>query len=163
MAKEKGSSVFMHYEIDDEYYTPDYAWQMIEDYLPKNKVIWEAFNGDGTSTNHLREMGCNVVSDPDANFFENNLGEIVVSNPPFSIKKEVLERLYILNKPFILIMPSHSLYNEYMRPFLSDMTLIAPRKRIAFISSNGELTKRCPFFSTFFCWKMGFKEQIIYL
>ena len=35
----------------DDYMTPKYAWENIKNYIPKDKVIWEAFYGDGNSGN----------------------------------------------------------------------------------------------------------------
>ena len=33
----------------DDYMTPKSAWENIKQYIPKDKVIWEAFYGDGQS------------------------------------------------------------------------------------------------------------------
>ena len=33
----------------DDYMTPKHAWEDIKQYIPKDKVIWEAFYGDGES------------------------------------------------------------------------------------------------------------------
>ena len=40
----------------DDYMTPHSAWEAIKDYIPKDKIIWEAFYGDGTSGNILTEL-----------------------------------------------------------------------------------------------------------
>jgi len=42
----------------DDYMTPKYAWENINEYIPKDKVIWESFYGDGKSAGYLRELGC---------------------------------------------------------------------------------------------------------
>ncbi len=89
----------------DSYMTPLYAWRDIIDYIPKDKVIWEAFYGDGKSGSHLQELGFNVIHEP-IDFFLNNRGDIIVSNPPFSLCKEVMKRLFYIDKPFIIILPS---------------------------------------------------------
>ena len=39
------------FDVNDEYFTPKSAWEAIKDYIPKDKVIWEAFYGNGTSKN----------------------------------------------------------------------------------------------------------------
>ena len=57
----------------DDYMTPFTAWSDIKDFIPKDKVIWEAFYGNGTSGDYLRQLGFNVVHD-EIDFFENNLG-----------------------------------------------------------------------------------------
>ena len=85
--------------------TPKSAWEEIHQLIPKGKVIWEAFYGDGNSGTYLRELGFEEVIHEPINFFEHDLGDLVVSNPPFSLKKQVLERLVSLDKPFILLMP----------------------------------------------------------
>ena len=54
-------------------------------------------------------------------FFENtHLGDLIVSNPPFTKKKEVLEALVTLNKPFILLMPLATMSREYFRRLFID-------------------------------------------
>ena len=62
--------------------TPKSAWEHIKDYIPK-KVLWEAFYGDGDSGKYLRELGFTVIHEP-IDFFTENRGDVVVSNPPFS-------------------------------------------------------------------------------
>ena len=59
----------------DEYMTPPSAWEAIQKYIPKNKVIWEAFYGDGKSGDTLRTLGFKVIHDK-VDFFENNLGDL---------------------------------------------------------------------------------------
>ena len=73
------------FQKHDDYMTPKYAWENIKNYIPKDKVIWEAFFGDGKSGKYLTELGFNTIHE-EIDFFENNKGDIVVSNPPFSFK-----------------------------------------------------------------------------
>ena len=106
----------------DEYMTPPSAWEAIQKYIPKNKVIWEAFYGDGKSGDALRTLGFKVNHD-ELDFFENNLGVVIVSNPPFSKLPQILERLAHLNKPFIIIMPSSKLNTQqYFKKFCGQDT-----------------------------------------
>ena len=90
----------------DDYMTPKYAWENIKHYIPPNKDIWECFYGDGKSGRDLEEILPNnkIIHDP-IDFFKNNLGDIIISNPPFTKKKEVFTRLKELDKPFIMICP----------------------------------------------------------
>ena len=55
-------------------------------------IIWEAFYGDGKSGDYLTYLGLNVIHE-DIDFFESDEGDIIVSNSPFSKKKEVFTRL----------------------------------------------------------------------
>ena len=69
------------FEKHDDYMTPKSAWEAIKHLVPKDKVIWEPFYGDGNSGQLLREIGFDVIHQ-DEDFFENNRGDIVISNPP---------------------------------------------------------------------------------
>ena len=81
-------------------------------------------------------MGYDVIHDYD-DFFINNKGDIIVSNPPFSKSKEILNRLKILDKPFILILPCSKICTQYIRENFKNtdepLQIIIPRKRIQFV------------------------------
>jgi hypothetical protein len=155
----------------DDYMTPKYAWENIQQYIPKGKKIWEAFYGNGESGTHLQSLGFDVIHE-DIDFFENDLGEIVVSNPPFTKIPEVLARLKELNKPFILIMPSSKINTQYFRKLFCDdadpIQIIIPRKRIQFEKLvNGakvqDQKQACNFDCFYYCWKMALERDIIWL
>jgi len=150
----------------DDYMTPNYAWDNIKDYIPKDKIIWEAFYGNGKSGNYLKTLGFNVIHE-DIDFFNNDKGDIIVSNPPFTIKKEILIRLKELNKPFILIMPCSTLTTQYIRTlFKNDIQIIIPRKRIQFIKlvDNKEIeSNKCNFDCFYFCYKCNLERDIIFI
>jgi len=153
----------------DDYMTPKYAWENIQHLIPKDKVIWEAFYGDGESGRYLTELGFNVIHE-EKDFFENDLGEVIVSNPPFSKSKEVMKRLKELDKPFIMIMPSSKINTSYMRENFKNkgLQIIIPRKRIHFDKLiNGERPPNwknaCNFDCFYYCYKMDFKNDIIWL
>jgi hypothetical protein len=157
-------------EKHDDYMTPKYAWENIKQYIPKDKVIWEAFYGDGNSGKYLQELGFNVIH-KDIDFFENNEGDIIVSNPPFSKSKEVIKRLKELDKPFIVIFPSQKINTSYMRnAFKGDerLQIIIPRKRIHFLKVvDGKPVPNwknaCSFDCFYYCWKMNLPKDIIWL
>ena len=155
----------------DDYMTPKYAWENIQQYIPKDKIIWEAFMGDGKSGEYLTELGFNVIHN-DNDFFENDEGDIVVSNPPFSKSKEVMNRLKILDKPFIIIMPCSKICTSYFRENFkntdSKLQIIIPRKRIHFLKQvNGVIPEgwknACCFDCFYYCYKMNLPRDIIWL
>jgi len=152
----------------DDYMTPKHAWEDIKHIIPKDKVVWEAFYGDGESGKYLTELGFNTIHE-EVDFFENNLGEIIVSNPPFSLSKEVLTRLKELGKPFIMILPSSKINTQYFRElFANKIQIIIPRKRIHFVKLvNGEKPEgwknSCNFDCFYYCWKMELPKDIIWL
>tara|TARA_R110000751_G_scaffold12138_1_gene41834 strand:+ start:148 stop:609 length:462 start_codon:yes stop_codon:yes gene_type:complete len=151
--------------------TPFHAWEDIKEYIPKNRVIWEAFYGDGESGKYLTDLGFNTIHQ-DIDFFENDLGEIIVSNPPYSKVPKILARLKSLNKPFILIMPSSKVNTQYFRKlFLEEddrIQLIVPKRRIHFIKLvDGEVPKNwknaCNFDCFYYCWKIGLERDLTWL
>lgn len=155
----------------DNYMTPFHAWEDIKEYIPKNRVIWEAFYGDGESGKYLTDLGFNTIHQ-DIDFFENDLGEIIVSNPPYSKVPKILARLKSLNKPFILIMPSSKVNTQYFRKlFLEEddrIQLIVPKRRIHFIKLvDGEVPKNwknaCNFDCFYYCWKIGLERDLTWL
>jgi len=151
----------------DDYMTPKYAWENIKDYIPPNKVIWEAFYGDGKSGKDLEDILNNKIIHKQIDFFKNNLGDILISNPPFSKKKEVYTRLKELDKPFIMISPSSMLNTQYIRNLFSNsedkLQIIIPRRRINFIKDGIEHTNRCNFDCFYYCYKMNLQRDIIWL
>jgi hypothetical protein len=150
--------------IHDDYMTPKSAWENIKHLIPKDKQIWEAFYGDGKSGSHLTDLGFNVIHEQ-IDFFENNLGDIVVSNPPFSKSKEVLKRLKEIEKPFIMILPSSKINTQYVRENYKNqgLQIIIPRKRIQFIKNGNELQNKCNFDCFYYCYKMNLPNDIIWL
>tara|TARA_Y100000004_G_C8910206_1_gene410600 strand:- start:635 stop:1135 length:501 start_codon:yes stop_codon:yes gene_type:complete len=153
----------------DDYMTPKSAWENIKEFIPHNKVIWEAFFGDGESGKYLKELGFNTIHE-DIDFFENNLGEIVISNPPFTKCSEILSRLKELDKPFIMIMPQSKIFTQYFRKLFSEerIQLIIPRKRIQFIKLvNGKIDPNqknaCNFDCFYYCYKMNLDRDITWL
>jgi hypothetical protein len=97
------------------------------------------------------------------------LGDVIVSNPPFSKSKQVMERLKLLDKPFILILPSQKINSGYMRnTFKEKLQIIIPPKRIHFIKLvNGVVPENwknaCAFDCFYYCYKIDLPNDITWL
>lgn len=102
----------------DNCQTPPYAIEPLMDWLSVSDVIWECAAGDGILARALRSKGFRVMSsdiDPAGkymgcviDFLEQDLHvpyDVIVTNPPFSLKYEWIERCYELDKPFALLLP----------------------------------------------------------
>ncbi len=154
----------------DDYCSPKYVWENISEIIPKDKKIWEPFYCDGLSGAYLREIGCKDVIHEPIDFFENNIGDILISNPPFSKKKEVFTRLKELDKPFIMISPSSMINTQYIRELFSNseypIQIIIPKKRINFTKKiNGEYVNenRANFDCFYYCYRMNLENDINWL
>ena len=155
----------------DDYSTPKYAWENILHLIPKDKTIWEAFYGDGKSGTYLTELGLNVLHEP-IDFFDDDTRpeyDILISNPPFSQSKNIMNKLLEIDKPFILIMPQPKINTSYLRAYKNkDIQIIVPRKRIHFTKLiDGEVPEgfksACNFDCFYYCYKIGLDKDITWL
>ena len=153
----------------DDYMTRKSTWENIYHLIPKDKLIWEAFYGDGNSGKYLTELGFDVIHE-EVDFFDNNLGDIIVSNPPFSQCKDIMKRLAILDKPFIIILPSSKINTSYFRDTFMNkgLQIIIPHKRIHFTKLvNGIIPENykssCNFDCFYYCYKIGLERDITWL
>ena len=150
----------------DEYMTRKISWEQISKYLPKDKIIWEAFYGNGQSGKYLRELGFKVIHKK-IDFFKSNEGDIIVSNPPFSKKREVFARLRSLNKPFVMLVPTTVLHTLYLQESFGKerLQLIIPYKKNEFDKYvEGKIQHKkdnCSFYTLYICWKMKLPRDII--
>jgi len=146
---------------DDDWVTPKSAWEQIKHIIPKDKVIWESFYCDGKSGTHLKEMGFDVIHE-NIDFFKNDLGDIIVTNPPFSIVKKIMPELLTLDKPFILLMPVSKIGTQYMKIFKEKLQIVIPPHRIKFEKKSR--TDSSPNFDCFYyCYKINLKDDITWL
>jgi hypothetical protein len=152
----------------DDYMTPKHAWEDIKQYIPKVK-IWEAFYGDGTSGNHLADLGFNVIHEERDFFFEPpDEYDAIITNPPYSQSKNIMNKLLEYDKPFIMIMPSSKINTSYLRSWKDKgIQIIIPRKRIHFIKIvDGKVIDKkstCNFDCFYYCYKINLHKDIVWL
>lgn len=104
-------------EASDECLTPRYGVMPIVKHLKNRgfKKIWCPFDkADSFFVRVLRDAGFTVVHshiDDGVDFFECDHidADCIVSNPPFSKKTAILQRLFALNIPFAMILPLNTL------------------------------------------------------
>ena len=152
---------------DDQYNTTPEIWEMIAHLIPKDKILFEAFLKDNWSSKSaiiLRDMGFNVVGNPTIDFFgELPEYDIIVSNPPYSMKKKIFQRLAVLDKPFILILPISTITKQFVKVLERDkVQMIIPSKRMQFEKAGVELS-RCWFDTCFLCYKMNLERDITFI
>ena len=146
----------------DDYETPTYIWNLILKHIPKDKIIYEPFYLNGRSGDYIKSQGYDCIHE-DTNFFTNEYTyDIIISNPPFSKRKEIFEKLKEINKPFALIVPLQTLTNVYFKSlFNENVQIIIPNNRIGFIK-NDVWTRGADFEIIILNYKMDLPKDIIY-
>jgi len=153
---------------NDEIYTPSYAVEPILKYISKDKIIWCPFDKEESQfVKLLKERGNKVIyshKDEYKNFFEYepDKWDIIVSNPPYSIKDEVLERCYILKKPFALLLPITTLEGIKRGKLFREngLQVLVLDKRVEFLEYMNKGKKNNWFNTSYFCWKLLPKDLI---
>jgi hypothetical protein len=155
-------------DIHDDYYTRPKSWEQIIDFIPKDKVIWEAcmLNSNTQSRDTLRGLGLEVVGETNIDCLKENHGDMIITNPPFStdIKKQILQRLVELDKPFILIMNSTNLFSKYFKEIFEgkDIFFIYPTSKLHFDKyEDGECVEsknNTSFYSIYVCYKVIYQN-----
>ena len=146
-------------EKGDECYTPYYAVEPIIKYLPKNKKIWCPFDEEWSAFYQtLRRNGYTVIRSSlrdgkDFFTYEPDDYDIIVSNPPFSKKDRIIERLYELDKPFMILLPLNTLQGKRRyKSFRNGIQILAFDKRINYHTNSMEhYTKGNHFASAYYC------------
>lgn len=153
---------YMQKEKFDDLYTPSYAIKPLLKYIPKGITIWECCDFGGSEiTRLLKEHGCEVIStDKEENFFEyipDKHFDMIITNPPYSLKDEFLKKCYEYNKPFALLLPLTSLEGINRGKMFNGkgIELIVLDKRVDF---NGKGS--CWYNTSWFCWNVLPKQLI---
>lgn len=107
---------------NDEFYTPYYAVVPILKYVPQPLTVWCPFD---TESSHFvqgfRGKGNRVVFthlSGGYDFLKMDkipLCDVIISNPPYSLKKEVFKRLFELKKPFAMLVGVVGLFESKER------------------------------------------------
>lgn len=140
-------------------------------YLQKDKKIWCPFDIEECSafSVRLKECGFDVISthiDKGQDFFEYepDKWDLIVSNPPFSLKDKVLERLYSFNKPFAILLPLNSLQGKTRyKYFKQGIQILSFDARVCYHDKNhmDTVVKGSPFATAYFCRDLLPKDLII--
>lgn len=166
----KGYLTANNNDNSDEMYTPAYAVFPLLKYLDKNKTIWCPFDKEWSEyVKIFNENGNQVISShinngEDFFRFEPDNYDIIISNPPFSKKDNVIERLYKLNKPFAILLPLNSLQGKKRYEYFKNgIQLLSFDQRIGFYHSleNIKTVESAPFASAYFCKNFLPRDLII--
>lgn len=147
----------------DEVFTPFYAVEPLLEFLPKDKIIWCPFDEEWSAFYQLlSEKGFEVVRSSlrdgkDFFEYEPEKWDILVSNPPFSKKDDVLKKAFSFGKPFALLLPVNSIQGKARyKIFQNEIQLLCFDSRVDYHTQNNmeKTTKGNHFGSAYFCRKL---------
>jgi len=152
----------------NDFQTPPVALLPLLPYLNKDWCIWEGACGKGNLSNHLRSLNFNVIA-TDINTSGQDFLEwqplefdCIITNPPFSLKQQFLERCYSFNKPFALLLPLTTLETAKRQKLFKDrgVEIILFDKRINFETPN-QVEKSSSWFATaWFTWGLRIGKEL---
>lgn len=154
----------------DEWYTPREGVLPIIKYLKTGSTIWCPFDTkDSEYVKVLKEASFNVIhthilDEQNGDFFNLDIEcDYIISNPPFSLKGQVLSRLYSLGKPFMMLLPI-GVFDTQLRFEMfknNGVELLIFNKRIKFYNLFDKTKSSPPFLSWYICSKV-LNEKIVF-
>ena len=167
------------FNVQDEYQTPSILVNMLIPYLndweqhfmneyDRQPIIWLPFDTEESKYyTILKEKGFEVVrshlnDDKDFFTYQPEQFDIVVSNPPFSKKLEIMERIaFDLKKPFVLLMNMMAINYQVIGNFFQFLNpkiqFIIPDKKVSF---DGNTSSFC---SGYVCYDFIDHTEFVHL
>jgi hypothetical protein len=150
---------------NDECFTPAYGVTPILEYIPPDAVVWCPF--DTLESEFVKQISdtndvCfSHIDDPEGGDFfkyQPDHFDIIISNPPFTGKRQIFERAIQLGKPFALLMTMTWLNDSAPKQLFQDLDLqlLMFDKRIHFTDD-----KKTTFSSGFYCWNFLPKQIVM--
>lgn len=161
---------------NDEFFTPKYAVKPILEYVKQGSKIWCPFDKkESLFVKTLEEKGCEVICTHIENgedFFEISNSEIadwcdyIISNPPYSLKTEVLQALFETEKPFAMLLGVVGIFESQKRFEMfrdNEFEIMYMNRRVAYMKDyeSGKTALNPPFSSVYITSKM-LPEKIIF-
>ena len=159
-------------DSSDLYGTPLSAFNLLAPYLPSGITYWEPCRGYGAIEGFLRDSGRSVVASDisegqDALLWQPSEWDIAVTNPPWSLKGEFLERFYALGKPFAFLLPCDLVNSKRTTLFKKHgVQLIVPSWRVRYTRFDGEKPVEALAPNTgsaWFCWGLLLPQDLIFV
>ena len=170
MSVNKGYLTAKTDKASDEYFTPSEAVKPLLRFISTDKVLWCPF--DKVTSSYVRvfeEAGYRVLHsriDEGKNFFfyePEESYDAIISNPPFSVKDDILRRLTELNKPYAMLLPLPTLQGQKRFDDLIGSEALIFDKRINFFTDEAQtqMAKGVAFASIYVC-KGILPEKLIF-
>lgn len=156
---------------NDEFYTPVYAVEPILKYVEAGSTVWCPFDTEESNfVKLLEKKNCKVIHShlsEGKDFFDLDFDcDYIISNPPYSCKGEVLQRLFDLGKPFAMLVGVVGLFESQKRFTMfktHNFEIMYLNKRVSYLKSYSDEKPALnpPFSSVYLCSRM-LPQQIVF-
>lgn len=157
----------------DMLFTPSWIIEILCDHINfRNKIIWEpAFGGGHIAKVLLNNKGVTVIGTDiitGNDFLTMDIKDLdmipdcIITNPPYSMKDQFIERCIDWKLPFALLLPLPALGGKKRSTLwqqVSDLSVIIPNKRVSFINADDSPN----FESVWFCGNFGLKRPFYFV
>ena len=146
--------------------TPAYALDPLLPFIRPEWIVWESAAGTGNLCEALAHHTQAIIgtdihgthADPPRNFFDWQPAafDAIVTNPPYSIKFDWLERCYDLGKPFALLVPVETIGAKAAQTLMErhGCELLLLNRRVNFEMPNKGYGGSAQFPVLWLCWQM---------
>lgn len=150
--------------------TPAYAIEPLLPFIPQEWAIWESACGSGRMVCAFEEkgysvLGTDITNGPEQNFFDITCegADCQITNPPYGIKFQWIERSYEIGLPFALLLPVEAIGSKRaqasMKKYGCELLLL--NRRVDFFMHDLWNGGSAQFPVLWFCWQL-LPQQIIY-
>lgn len=150
---------------------PPSAIHPIKKYIPPSSRIWCPFDTEHSNyvkilSEEHQVIATHLESGHDFFKYEPDSYDIIISNPPYSLKGEVFDRLFSLGKPFAMLVGVVGIFESQKRFNIfknNDFEIMYFNKRVKFYKDHFEQKPSLnpPFSSVYICHKM-LPNQIVF-
>jgi hypothetical protein len=151
----------------DNYTTPLRAFQDLQAYKPTHCIrIYDPFYNEGKAQEYLSSVfpSCEVIHEDKDAFTWFPDCDIIITNPPFSIKNKVMKWLMDADKPFMVLLPVNQMCNKNFKKLknYNEIQYIVPNGRYHF-EIRGKKTEANWFNVLWYCYKCNLPKDINYI
>lgn len=169
----------------DEAYTTRAESDKLVDYLIQNRiinndmVIWLPFDNElsnlykSLNHHHIKVTLSNLEMGLDFYLYEPKHWDMIITNPPFSNRSQMMNRLLSFDKPFIVLQPTQYFQNQFavisLCKYSNEFQFLLPRTRMNFLryDKKSDLIKSSKggpaFYSFWLCYKVGLSNAFVHL
>jgi len=168
--------------VTDEWYTPYNGVQPIIKHIQhyqdcKHKkiddlIVWCPFDKENSEyvkqineLPYVKVIFTHIDNGQDFFLYQPLEWDIIVSNPPYSIRNKILERVFSFKKPFALLMNTNGIFDSKIRWDLfnqNSFSFLYLKGRINYMREYGKVEKSTPTFQSAYITSGLFKEKIVF-